>query len=322
VTTTTNPDAASITGQLQAILTDPSGSDQRNLDGLGCLVRDAARAGHLEARLQLLWNRNGCATTVDGQIGDPAIAADALAHNAVALHLIRNTTRRDVFVVGEDVKMNIPIMEGCLVFAVDGIDGTLPARALKFGYSTVVVAFEQTKGRHRPIAAAITCGTSTVSLDADGAVYVCEGDGPAADDLRISSAPRSTLPVVAAVAAKASDRAKLELLLQASGSDAIFTLGGTPTIGGLIAGELGASVAMSPQTVWDAAHLLIAAHAGLTAVTIADPTRILTVAEVDALFTTDSLGDNSAQGQQVPPFVVGADSARVMQIASALHGMP
>lgn len=281
---------------------------------LGLAARTAALAGVRAAHELLTTEHVGLSWPLEGHIGDPHSPIDTLVHLAVERSLYESLPR--VLVVGEEVHRSVFLAEGDLLAVVDPVDGTWPAEHLLDGHSTVVVLYRHVGGRLHPAAAAIATATHRVAwLDEHGAVWTGSAWSPAEHDVPVFR-PRSsdgTLSV-AIVGAKPSARARLLEVATSRPDVGLVNLGGTPTIAGLLQGHLHLVVAPEPQSPWDAAHLLIAAHAGVAGVLLAEPDRLLDLDRVGDLFR-DPRVQGTADPKTIPPFVLGTDPDHALDAA-------
>ncbi|HEX7131173.1 MAG TPA: hypothetical protein VF228_01280 [Iamia sp.] len=287
----------------------------------GLAAAAAASAGVLAAR-RFLTDRSsgGVSIRKTSHMGSPAAPADSRTHQAVERVLYRIFP--DVVIIGEEVDREGYIGEDTVLALLDPIDGTDPGRGKLSDFSSVVILYRLVAGHLVPWAAAIAGSDLRVScVDDEGTIGCHDIVSGLPVDLFVLDPNTPGDRYVAYVGSKEKHHWMLPEISEICGGAVIFNTGGSPTISGLLVGELAASLALSPQTPWDAAHLLIGRHAGLPAVLIAEPDFLLTVDEVVELFTDPPMQVEVAEEKKViPPFVIGHDPAYVTSVARGLRG--
>lgn len=285
-------------------------------DSLPRLARDAAVAGYLAVRAALPAEHVGEAHAMPGHVGAPHLPVDVIAHEAVERYVYRNF-EGPAQVVGEEVSRSMWTPVGGLVVTVDPLDGTGPAVDLGFGWSTVVVVHQLARppraGRNawRLVGAAIACSTGDVAWYVKPYhVALSAVDDPATRRVRVR--PRRSTGSVATVGAKPAARKRFvdefgEL------DRSVYTLGGTPTVWGLLNGCLAASVVSAPSKQWDAVHVLLGSQAGCVVAEL-DTGLTIDPATVFGWFAAPVFLDGSG-APLVPRCVVAVDGNTVAHVS-------
>jgi fructose-1,6-bisphosphatase/inositol monophosphatase family enzyme len=248
-------------------------------------VKTAVQHGKHEVD-RLLQEGADCSPTLahDGHTGDQPSVADVRVDRTLRTalvgrleELLGNTA--DIAFVGEEGTQSIELRPGMFVAVSDPIDGTTVSAHRGDGYcSALVLLYVDGDRRPRVVAAAIATpighlveASWTAGAPADFGVSTFVVTPPNQDAPVVTEhwpLADSLVPgdpgVVAAVAAKPSDRGNLGTLTTLLGSKehTVYTQGGNPTVVGLLRGGLGATLTLKPARLWDAVYLLLLEHAG------------------------------------------------------------
>jgi fructose-1,6-bisphosphatase/inositol monophosphatase family enzyme len=287
------------------------------------VVRGAAVAGATTAQAALArrdgYLADGVSVAMEGHLGSAHLPVDVVSQVAVERALYLGTGDHHLVIIGEEVNRSVWVPPGGLVAVVDPMDGTAPGMHLGVGWSTVVMLYRLgSSGAWSLLSAAVAAGGAVATVDPEGRVATGAWDTPAASDRRAVLSPEVTAagPVaVAIVGAKPKARKAFTRVVEQLPEAFVFNLGGTPIVDALLRGRLHGAVVPEPSTPWDAAHVLIAARAGATVVTVDGRNHDSDC--VASWFDQPPLGDNY---HTIPRCAVAADpqlASRLMAAAAA-----
>lgn len=217
--------------------------------------------------------------------------------------------------------------EGSLIFAIDAIDGSVPYKALTFGYSTNISVFRREAETERLLLSAVATPNGlcllweTTSLSPGGGAHIGLWHDHAARAPEwgvllgepLTSARAGT---VAVLAAARRHREQASPLLDDENLT-VFTTGGAPASLGIAVGSLESLVATRRQTVWDAAYLPALVSLGIPIVSLEDGST-LTKGQVARLFSRIARDPGTREDRPIPPFVASRTHERGRQLAGML----
>ena len=260
----------------------------------------------------------------------PDIPADRATHTAI--NAIIHQEYPHSLVVGQkatDAEWSVAetAPDGSLIFAVDAIDGSIPYKALTFGYSTNILVFRREGASDRALMAAVSSPNGlcllweSTSPSPAGACHVgLWHDHPLGHSdwgvLLADPLTTATKGTVAVLAADRRHRDQAAALLDDE-SLTVFTTGGAPASFGMALGNLESLVATRRQTLWDAAYLPALISLGIPVISLEDGSSLSSTG-VAHMFSQMAREPANRQARPVPPFVASRTHSRASQLARML----